>query len=73
MIVLLISDSALAANRDAARNVLFHCVESALRLISPMMPFLSEELWQRLPKTSNAPKSIVVAEYPEPQQVDLLF
>ncbi|PAV55627.1 hypothetical protein WR25_09948 isoform G [Diploscapter pachys] len=62
------TDGALAANRDAARNVLFHCVESALRLISPMMPFLSEELWQRLPKVSNAPKSIVVAEYPEPQQ-----
>ncbi|CAJ0937468.1 unnamed protein product, partial [Mesorhabditis belari] len=53
----------------AARRTLYHCAETGLRLISPMMPFISEELWQRLPKRpSEKALSIVIAEYPEPAQ-----
>ena len=33
-----------------ARNVLYVCLDSGLRLISPFMPFISEELFQRLPR-----------------------
>lgn len=54
-----------------ARETLYTTVEAGLRLISPYMPFLSEELWQRLPKrrspTITAP-SVCVAEYPQPEQ-----
>ena len=39
--------------------------EKALRLLHPMMPFLTEELWQRL-KTPNRPLSIAVSAYPQP-------
>merc|ERR1719187_1502417 len=35
-----------------ARNVLYVCLDSGLRLISPFMPFISEELFQRLPRWS---------------------
>jgi valyl-tRNA synthetase len=37
--------------------------ETALRLLHPAMPFLTEELWQRLGHT--APKSIALAQYPQ--------
>jgi valyl-tRNA synthetase len=30
-----------------------------------MMPFLSEELWQKLPQWENKPSSICIASYPE--------
>uniref|UniRef100_H3CK65 Valine--tRNA ligase, mitochondrial n=1 Tax=Tetraodon nigroviridis TaxID=99883 RepID=H3CK65_TETNG len=30
------------------RSVLFHCVSTSLALLSPFMPFITEELWQRL-------------------------
>ncbi|CAL8297187.1 unnamed protein product [Lota lota] len=38
----------LASERRAARSVLYHCVTVPLALLAPFMPYLSEELWQRL-------------------------
>ncbi len=49
-----------------ARAVLHACLDGGLRLISPFMPFISEELYQRLPKVAGADiKSITVADYPK--------
>ena len=48
-----------------ARNVLYICLDGGLRLISPFMPFISEELFQRLPrKSADEPPSITVTPYP---------
>jgi len=35
--------------RDAARRTLYEVFEGVARLFHPLMPFLSEELWQQLP------------------------
>ena len=43
---------------------LFAVFESALRLLHPLMPFLTEELWHQLPQKSGA-QSIALASYPE--------
>lgn len=48
----------------AARQTLFTCLDNGLRLISPFMPYISEELYQRLPRTFGPP-SICVAPYPD--------
>jgi valyl-tRNA synthetase len=46
------------------RNLLA-AFEAALRLLHPVMPFLTEELWQRLAVgAANRPKSIAVSRYP---------
>ncbi|MEK7690129.1 MAG: class I tRNA ligase family protein, partial [Bdellovibrionota bacterium] len=37
------------AAREAALNTLFHVEETLLRLLHPLMPFVTEELWQSLP------------------------
>jgi len=48
-----------------AKAVLYTCLDNGLKLISPFMPYISEELWQRLPKaTGEALKSICVTDYP---------
>lgn len=39
-------------------------LDGALRLLSPFMPYITEELYQRLPVSNPAP-SICVAPYPE--------
>ena len=39
--------------------------ETALRLLHPAMPFLTEELWQRLEAQGERPKSIALAPYPQ--------
>jgi valyl-tRNA synthetase len=47
------------------RNLLA-AFEAALRLLHPVMPFLTEELWQRLSEgATGRPKSIALARYPE--------
>ncbi|MDQ3697957.1 MAG: valine--tRNA ligase [Gemmatimonadota bacterium] len=38
-----------AADRDVARAVLVHAFDTALRLLHPIVPFITETLWQRLP------------------------
>jgi valyl-tRNA synthetase len=65
-------DVALA--QRLARSTLHVCLELGLRLLHPMMPMLTEELWQRLPgrglpqrAVEGAPKdwpSIMIAQYP---------
>jgi valyl-tRNA synthetase len=51
---------------DHWRNVL-NVFETALRLLHPLMPFLTEELWQRLAEHKNGrPISIALTDYPQP-------
>ena len=50
MISLLLSQGSDSSAILTARNVLYVCLDSGLRLISPFMPFISEELFQRLPR-----------------------
>jgi valyl-tRNA synthetase len=50
--------------RRLAQGTLVHCLETALRLLHPFMPFISEEIWQRLPKPAVAPGSIMITLYP---------
>jgi valyl-tRNA synthetase len=47
---------------ERSRPTLLYVFESALRLLHPFMPFITEELWQNLPHRSE---SIVIAPYPE--------
>jgi valyl-tRNA synthetase len=52
--------------RQSALQTLYTALESALTLIHPFMPFISEEMWQRMPRRPNdSTKSIMVASYPE--------
>jgi valyl-tRNA synthetase len=58
-------------NRDdtvATWRNLFTVLEAALRLLHPFMPFLTEELWTRLPQdaAAAAQPSISLEKFPEP-------
>lgn len=46
-------------------TTLLYVLENVLCLLHPMMPFITEELWQRLPKHPSAPRSIMLAPYPD--------
>jgi len=50
----------------AAWKNIFAVFEAALRLLHPFMPFLTEELWHKLPQRAGA-KSISLEKYPEPR------
>ncbi|ODV81984.1 valyl-tRNA synthetase [Suhomyces tanzawaensis NRRL Y-17324] len=52
--------------QQSAKDTLYTCIDSALRMIHPYMPFVTEEMWQRLPRREGeTTPSIVVAKYPE--------
>jgi valyl-tRNA synthetase len=57
------------ASRDAARATLAEVLDSVLRLLHPFMPFITETVWDRLPRsaTGGAPESLVIAGWPVPQ------
>jgi valyl-tRNA synthetase len=46
---------------QAARARIVYVLETSLRLLHPLMPFITEEIWQRLPHEGD---SIMVAEWP---------
>jgi valyl-tRNA synthetase len=47
----------------AAWQNIFAALDQALRLLHPVMPFLTEELWHRLPQPAGA-RSIALARFP---------
>ena len=44
---------------------LVEILEIALRLLHPVMPFMTESLWQALPKKGSSAESIVISSWPE--------
>jgi len=52
------------ATRDRARAVLYTVLERLLRLLHPLMPFVTEEIWQSLPGTRPV-ASLMLATYPD--------
>ena len=61
----------LTGNDEAAKarvvSVLVYILDGCLRLAHPVMPFVTEELWHKLPKHPDWEKaqSLIVAAYPE--------
>jgi valyl-tRNA synthetase len=72
----LIKPRLLSENSDEARIActnLTSVFESALRLLHPIMPFITEEIWQTIFDGKPPVKSIALASYPQadPAQIDL--
>ena len=47
------------------QNTLFFVLENSLRLLHPMMPFLTEELYQKLPDFEGKSQTISLVAYPK--------
>jgi valyl-tRNA synthetase len=59
-------ESASAETRQSTQQTLYTCLDSGLRLLHPFMPYVTEELWQRLPRrSSETAQSISMAAFPE--------
>jgi isoleucyl-tRNA synthetase len=58
-----------------ALHVLWLAIVQSLRVVAPVMPFLTEHLWQRLVADvdSAAPRSIHLAEWPDAGAVDAVL
>jgi valyl-tRNA synthetase len=65
----------LASTNDGevriARGNLASLFEAALRLLHPIMPFITEEIWQTLYDGKPPCKSIALAYYPQPDETQI--
>jgi valyl-tRNA synthetase len=59
-----LQDPARASERWKIQGTLVTALDAAMRLLHPFMPFITEELWQKLPKPQGAPQSIMITLYP---------
>ncbi len=48
----------------AVKSCLVFVLEKTLRLLHPFMPYVTEEIWQHIPKKEGEGRSIVVAPFP---------
>jgi valyl-tRNA synthetase len=58
------NDAEVATRKRMTQGCLALSLETALRMLHPFMPFLTEEIWQQLPKAAGAPQSIMITLYP---------
>ncbi|OUY11613.1 valine--tRNA ligase [Acinetobacter indicus] len=65
-----LNDENLSVERKAeVRRVLLSVMEASLRLAHPLMPYLTEEIWQTLaPKLNISGETIMLAQYPVADQ-----
>jgi len=61
----------------AARRVLVYILDTSLRLLHPYMPFVTEQLWHHIPRSSTAPKgqaahALMLANWPQMDDGSLL-
>jgi valyl-tRNA synthetase len=61
----LTNPSAAGSEREPRIKVLVHTLDFALRLLHPFMPFITEEIWQKIPHSGE---SIMVQEFPAPRK-----
>lgn len=57
-------DAAVLEDRKVARQVLYVCLDWSFRLMHPLLPYLTEELYQRLPPSPTKHETIVLAPFP---------
>jgi valyl-tRNA synthetase len=59
-------EAASSATATAAHAVLAHCFDVALRLLHPVVPFITEELWQKLPGRADG-ELLALTPWPQPK------
>jgi valyl-tRNA synthetase len=62
-------DAVDPASREAAKSTLVEVLDGVFRLLHPIMPFITEALWRRLPRPAGKEReeSLMIAAWPEPR------
>jgi valyl-tRNA synthetase len=58
-----ISKARIKSGDETVQQILLHCLETTLKLLHPVMPFITEELWSKLP---NRQSMLIATPFPTP-------
>ncbi|MFH1847339.1 MAG: valine--tRNA ligase [Candidatus Omnitrophota bacterium] len=64
--------SKLSEDKEATQKILVKMLMGILRLLHPIMPFITEEIWKKMPveiEKGTKPEWIMTAEWPEAEDV----
>ncbi len=54
------------SNKDkTAQNVIGYVLSNTLRLLHPFLPFITEEIWQSLPRQAGEKDSLMICDFPK--------
>ena len=64
------AEGADPVRRETARSTLLHVLDQTLRLLHPLIPFVTEALFERLPTAEGAqrPDALIIAPWPTPNE-----
>ena len=63
---ILFDDHALSAMKRGTRHTLIHVLDQSLKLLHPLIPFITEEIWQRTTKImSENGEALMLSQYPQ--------
>jgi len=66
---ILYDEHALGSMKRGTRRTLIHVLDQILKLLHPIMPFITEEIWQRASKlTSENSETIMLSHYPQVEE-----
>ena len=60
-----------AAAADSTRHTLLHVLDALLRLLHPLIPFVTEELWQSVAPKLGKSGSLMLQPYPQAGDLDV--
>ncbi len=49
---------------DSTRQILLHVLDQTLRLLHPYVPYITEAVWQKLPRLADEGPALIVASWP---------
>ncbi len=60
----IVQDPSKATRRHVVQGVLATTLETTMRLLHPFAPFVTEEIWDKLPKPPQLPSSLTITVFP---------
>ncbi|MCX7780369.1 MAG: isoleucine--tRNA ligase [Negativicutes bacterium] len=57
-----------STERRAAQTAMYEILTTLVTMLSPVLAFTAEEVWQHMPKTADMPESVQLAAWPEAKE-----